>query len=73
MSIYIKGMLCGGVTVLWEDTNILEPKLFRLICFSGRIPRLSLIQHSLYVSMIEKIIPPSLTGSSMGKYPEGGH
>ena len=48
-----------------------------LICFSGRIPRLSLIQHSLYVGMVEKLPPLPLTGEQYGKmepkYPEGGH
>jgi len=43
----------------------------------GRIPRLSLIRHSLYVRVVEKPPPPPLTGEQYGKmelkYPEGGH
>ena len=46
-------------------------------CFSGRIPRLSLIQHSLYFRLVEKSPPPLLTGERYEnmepKYPEGGH
>ena len=46
-------------------------------CCSGRIPRLSLNQHSLYVPVFEKPPPPPLTGEQYGKmepkYPEGGH
>ena len=38
-----------------------------LICFSGRIPGLSLIQHSLYVWAIEKPPLPPLTGEQYGK------
>jgi len=42
--------------------------------FSGRIPRLSLIQHSLYVGVVENPPPPPLTGEEYGKmepkYPE---
>jgi len=48
-----------------------------LLCVSGIIPRLSLIQHSLYVGVVEKSPPPPLTGEQYGnmelKYPEGGH
>ena len=33
-----------------------------LLCFSGRILRLSLIQHSLYVGVVEKTPPPPLIG-----------
>jgi len=47
------------------------------ICFSGRIPRPSLIQHSLYVGVVEKPPPPPLTGEQYGKvepkYPESCH
>ena len=32
-------------------------------CCSGRIPRLSLNQHSLYVGEVEKPPPPPLTGT----------
>jgi len=44
----------------------------------GRIPRLSLIQHSLYVGVVEKPPPPPLTGEQYRKmmepkYLEGGH
>ena len=46
-------------------------------CCSGRIPRLSLNQHSLYVRVVKKSPPPPLTGEQYGKmepkYPEGGH
>ena len=49
----------------------------QLLCFSGRIPRLSLIQHSLYVGVVEKHPPPPLTGKQYGRmepqYPQGGH
>ena len=49
---------------------------FRFCC-SGRIPRLSLNQHSLYVRMVEKPPPPPLTGEQYGnmepKYPDDGH
>ena len=47
-----------------------------LLCFSGRVPKLSLIQHT---SMLERLRtpPPLLTGEQYGKmetkYPEGGH
>ena len=48
-----------------------------LFCCSGRIPRLSLIRHSLSVGVVEKPPPPPLTGEQYGKmepkYPEGGH
>ena len=48
-----------------------------LFCCSGRTPRLSLNQHSLYVGVVEKSPPPTLTGEQYGnmepKYPEGGH
>jgi len=33
-----------------------------LLYFSGRIPRMSLIQHSLYVGVVEKPPLPPLTG-----------
>jgi len=33
-----------------------------LLCFSGRIPRLSLIQHRLYVGVVEKSPSRPLTG-----------
>ena len=46
-------------------------------CCSGRIPRLSLNQHSLYVGLVEKPPTPPLAGEQYGKmepkYPEGGH
>jgi len=39
--------------------------------------RMSLNQHSLYVGVVEKPPPPSLTGEQYGKmepkYPEGSH
>jgi hypothetical protein len=45
--------------------------------FPGRIPRLSLIQHSLYVGVVEKSPPPPLKGEQYGKtepkYLDGGH
>ena len=48
-----------------------------LLCYSGRIPRLSLIRHSLYVGVVEKPPSPPLTGEQYGKmepkYHEGGH
>jgi len=46
-------------------------------CCLGRIPRLWLNQHSLYVGVVEKPPPPPLTGEQYGKmepkYHEGGH
>jgi len=46
------------------------------LCCSGRIPRLSLIRHSLYVGVVEEPPPPPLTGEQYGniepKYTEGG-
>ena len=51
--------------------------IYYMIYFSGRIPRLSLNQHSLYVGVVEESPPPPLTGEQYGKvepkYPEGGH
>jgi len=48
-----------------------------VLLFGGRIPRLSLIRHSLYVGVVEKTPPPPLTGEQYGKvepkYPKGGH
>jgi len=48
---------------------------FDCVCFSGRIPTLSLIRHSLY--MLEKPPPTPLPGEQYGKmepkYPDGGH
>jgi len=35
-----------------------------LLCFSGIIPRLSLIQHSLYVRVVEKTLPHHSQGGS---------
>jgi len=47
-----------------------------LFCFLGRIPRLSLIRHSLYVGVIENPPLPPITWHQYGKmepkYPEGG-
>jgi len=44
--------------------------------FGGRIHRLSLNQHSLYVGVVEEPHPSPLTGEQYGKmepkYPEGG-
>jgi len=48
-----------------------------LFCCSGRISRLSLNQHSLYVGVVENPLPPPRTGKQYGqmepKYHEGGH
>ena len=45
--------------------------------FLGRIPRLSVIQHSLYNGMVENPPPSPLVGEQYGKmepeYPEDGH
>ena len=53
------------------------PMVWFWFCCSGRIPRLSLNQHSLYVRVVEKFPPPPLTGEQYGKmepkYHEGGH
>jgi len=38
-----------------------------LLCCSRRIPRLSLIRHSLYVGVVQKPLPPPLTGEQYGK------
>ena len=55
---------------IWLDSMV-------WFCCSGRIPRLSLNQHSLYVREVEKPPPPPLTGEQYGKmepkFPEGGH
>jgi hypothetical protein len=60
-----------------RDFEQLQLNLVVSLCCSGRIPRLSLIQHSLYVGVVEKPPPPPLTGEQYGKmepkYPEGGH
>ena len=39
-----------------------------LFCCSGRIPRLSLIPHSLYVGVAEKPPPPPLTGEQYERW-----
>jgi len=48
-----------------------------LACILGRISRLSLNQHSLYVGVVESSPAPPLTGEQYGKmepkYPEGDH
>ena len=41
---------------------------FALLCFSARIPRLSLIQHSLYVGVFEKLLPHHSQGSSTERW-----
>jgi len=54
-----------------------DPELWFLLWLwrSGRIPRLSLIRHSLYVGVVEKYPPPPFTGEQYGKmepkYPQG--
>ena len=72
-----------GLLMLLYITRLHEmlksPRTMALVwfCCSGRIPRLSLNQHSLYVGVVEKPPPPPLTGEQYGKmqpkYPEGGH
>ena len=42
-------------------------KYVHRFCCSGRIPRLSLNQHSLYVGVVEKSPPSPLTGEQYGK------
>jgi len=67
-------------------TNVIVSRICQLckmravvlvFCCSGRIPRLSLNQHSLYVGVVEKSPSPPLTGEQYGKmepkYPEGSH
>jgi len=76
--------VCGGVVL---NINMLDKKKFHKIqktntlqtskfgqwfCCSGRIPGLSLNQHSLYVGVVEKSPPPPLTGEQHGKMePQG--
>jgi len=48
-------------------------KLSCLFGCSGRIPRLSLIQHSLYVWVVEKLPPPPLAGEQYGKMEQNCH
>jgi len=43
------------------------PELVFSFCCSGRIPRLSLIQRSLYVGVVQKPPHPPLTGKQYGK------
>jgi hypothetical protein len=66
--------------VLYVRQKIIIELIYPLIMFAlffGRIPRLSLIQHSLYVGVVEKNPPPPLIGEQYGKmdpkYPGGGH
>jgi len=60
--------------IYWKHN---DPELYVLFRCPGRIPRLSLIQHSLYFGVVEKAPPPPLTGEQYGKmepkHPEGGH
>ena len=60
-----------------EEIYNLIQCLVCLFCCSGRIPRLSFNQHSLYVGVVKKTPPPPLAGEQYGKmepkYPEGGH
>ena len=67
---------------LVERGTLMRRHCFRrissLFCFSGRIPRLSLIQHTLYIGVVEKSLPPPPpTGEQYRKmepkYPEDGH
>ena len=39
-----------------------------LLCISGRFPRLSLIQHSLYVGVVENLLPHYSQVSSMERW-----
>ena len=59
------------------DNGMESTRAFGWFGYSGRIPRLSLNQHSLYVGVVEKPPPPPLTGEQYGKmepkYHEGGH
>ena len=41
--------------------------MYLFVWFLERIARLSLIRHSLYVGLVEKTPPPSLTGEQYGK------
>ena len=65
-------MIENTVSSQFRDNN-----LALLFCCSGRIPKLSLNQHSLYVGVVENPPPPPLTGEQYGnmepEYPEGGH
>ena len=69
VSLSLSLFVCVCVCVVWC--------VCILFCCSGRIPRLSLIRHSLYVGVVEKPPPPPLTGEQYGKmepkYAEGGH
>ena len=66
------------ISYLGESSILMKNADFLVwLCCLGRIPRLSLIQHSLYVGVVERHPPPPLTGQQYGKmepkYPEGGH
>ncbi|KAK2148793.1 hypothetical protein LSH36_482g01058 [Paralvinella palmiformis] len=74
-------MLCEAGSLTCVATNsegtatvTVELPCLAWLCCSGRIPMLSLIQHSLYVGVVEKTPPPPLRGEQYGKmepkYPE---
>jgi len=68
----------GLMAVLYfHDNSLFGFDYLCLLCFSRRIPRLSLIQHSLYIRVVETSPPLPLTGEQYGKmepkYPKGGH
>ena len=64
-------------TITWWGGGGVPAVFVCLFCCSGRIPRLSLNQHSLYIGVVEKLPPPPLTGEQYRKmepkYHEGGH
>ena len=75
-SSYCSGVLRSHNQVCSFSQFLTQIQWLVWFCCSGRIPRLSLNQHSLYVRVVEKPPPPPLTGEQYGKmepkYPEGG-
>ena len=78
LSFHFFCQLCQELATLCQEIRLLTIVIFDYwwLCCSGRIPRLSLIRHSLYVGVVEKPPPPPLAGEQYGKmepkYPEGG-
>ena len=67
--LYVRCLDCGKVLVKHRGGNSLKAttlcgdSLLFLFCFSGRIPRLSLIWHSLYVGVVENLLPTTHRGA----------
>ena len=56
------------LTINSQITRIISRSVRGLLCYSGRIPRLSLIRHSLYVGVVEKLLPHHSRGSSSKRW-----